>query len=449
MDTGSPSLTPEIPQELVEKIIDYTHDSLPTLKSCSLVSHAWVSRARFHIFCDIVMAYPQRQGPFWTRDEYLEAQATIYRRLECLAHITSATRILPSMPQLTHNLVIDATIPEKVPELFPSLHPFRALRHLSIYDRRQPTDFAFPPEIFPDTPEGLNPEPLRSFLEKLPDLRSIKLRGLFILDVGTLFRVFQGIHLPQLKQLTLQCFDFYVHHAYDDSVTKLKECGHPIHPNRTKLEVLNLEVDVLRRQAFFKFLMHPTFPLDISALQTLVIAPIFDDLENYAPLFIHCGSSLSRLIISLTDLQAESVGTDAHSPACLGHLQNLKYLELWIVPSSQSAIDMMAAAVESFVPPLRLQIRGLSIGLHDWKGRGVLGDESILHHSYVSLDQALVKCVGATDTVDPESSQREIDIEVSSSFGLNVGQVLEWFPRMQADSGIPELGVVLFDEWYD
>jgi hypothetical protein len=141
-------------------------------------------------------------------------------------------------------------------------------------------------------------------------------------------------------------------------------------------------------------------------------------------------------------VQPESIVVNANGPSWFSHLRNLRYLELWIVPSSQSTINMMAAAVESFVQPLHHQlIHGLCIGLHDWKGRG---DFSIADHSYILLDEALAQC-----TQSPERPLlKEFSLELSSSFEVTVGQVLEWFPKTRAELGMP-LDIILFDEWYE
>ena len=46
---------PALPIELVEKIIDNLRNDLPALSNCALVCHAWLPRARFHRFSDIIL----------------------------------------------------------------------------------------------------------------------------------------------------------------------------------------------------------------------------------------------------------------------------------------------------------------------------------------------------------------------------------------------------------
>lgn len=43
-------MAPEIPNELLDRIIDHLHNDFPSLKSWALVSKSWLPRARFHLF---------------------------------------------------------------------------------------------------------------------------------------------------------------------------------------------------------------------------------------------------------------------------------------------------------------------------------------------------------------------------------------------------------------
>lgn len=40
----------DIPQELLDNIIDQLHDDVTSLAACSLVSHAWLNGSRCHLF---------------------------------------------------------------------------------------------------------------------------------------------------------------------------------------------------------------------------------------------------------------------------------------------------------------------------------------------------------------------------------------------------------------
>jgi len=45
----------ELPNEIQDRILDFLHDSKPTLRACALVCRAWVPTSRYHIFSDITL----------------------------------------------------------------------------------------------------------------------------------------------------------------------------------------------------------------------------------------------------------------------------------------------------------------------------------------------------------------------------------------------------------
>ncbi|KAJ6588074.1 hypothetical protein B0H19DRAFT_1366790 [Mycena capillaripes] len=51
-------MIPELPQELVDIIIDHLHNDIPSLKSCSLAAHSFLASARIHIFNKIEIKPP-------------------------------------------------------------------------------------------------------------------------------------------------------------------------------------------------------------------------------------------------------------------------------------------------------------------------------------------------------------------------------------------------------
>lgn len=51
-------MTPALPPELYDRIIDFLYDNKSTLTSCSLVCHEWSSTSRYHLFQAITIKYP-------------------------------------------------------------------------------------------------------------------------------------------------------------------------------------------------------------------------------------------------------------------------------------------------------------------------------------------------------------------------------------------------------
>jgi len=45
--------TPHLPPELLDRIVDFLHDSRAALRSCCLVSKSWIPRTRTHLFADV------------------------------------------------------------------------------------------------------------------------------------------------------------------------------------------------------------------------------------------------------------------------------------------------------------------------------------------------------------------------------------------------------------
>ncbi|GBE78947.1 hypothetical protein SCP_0201440 [Sparassis crispa] len=52
----------DLPLELTDRIIDYLSDDHASLRSCSLTSHAWLPRSRFHLFSNMHVEENERLG---------------------------------------------------------------------------------------------------------------------------------------------------------------------------------------------------------------------------------------------------------------------------------------------------------------------------------------------------------------------------------------------------
>src|ERR1700722_9015390 len=59
MTTGV-KVKPALPTEIQDYILDFLHDSRPTLKTCALVCRAWVPTSRYHLFFNITLQYVSR-----------------------------------------------------------------------------------------------------------------------------------------------------------------------------------------------------------------------------------------------------------------------------------------------------------------------------------------------------------------------------------------------------
>ena len=55
-------MSPPLPQEIFDLIVDHLHDDPTTLEACCLVSLSWIPRARRHLFTHIYIWYPESIG---------------------------------------------------------------------------------------------------------------------------------------------------------------------------------------------------------------------------------------------------------------------------------------------------------------------------------------------------------------------------------------------------
>ncbi|KAH9926624.1 uncharacterized protein BXZ73DRAFT_49237, partial [Epithele typhae] len=44
----------DLPGEVMDFVIDHLHADFPTLQACTLVCHAWLPAARFHLFNTLI-----------------------------------------------------------------------------------------------------------------------------------------------------------------------------------------------------------------------------------------------------------------------------------------------------------------------------------------------------------------------------------------------------------
>ncbi|KAK0226695.1 hypothetical protein IW262DRAFT_1363660 [Armillaria fumosa] len=64
MDSLSLDSYPYMPQELIDYILEYLHEDIPTLRTCSLVSHSFWSSTLLHIYHQIVLVHPSELDMF-------------------------------------------------------------------------------------------------------------------------------------------------------------------------------------------------------------------------------------------------------------------------------------------------------------------------------------------------------------------------------------------------
>ncbi|KAK0448922.1 uncharacterized protein EV420DRAFT_833583, partial [Desarmillaria tabescens] len=67
-DTAPGDVSPSVPQEVLDYILDFLHDDAPTLRTCSLVCHALLPCSRYHIYSNVFIVHKGELDEF--REQY-------------------------------------------------------------------------------------------------------------------------------------------------------------------------------------------------------------------------------------------------------------------------------------------------------------------------------------------------------------------------------------------
>jgi len=285
---------PELPQELIETFIDYVrdlqpcpdHGSTPTLKSCTLVCRAWLTRSRRHLFHDIEIKPAPEEIKLSlrriTRDKAIE---TFGHRLEPLLETAKHPSCLPpEVSSLVKRLVISGDSFTALTSAFDNGFfqklPFTSLQEIELRDYR------LGHRLHVDTLS------FSELLKKNPMLQSLHLVSLnfhqeheFLCMLSALR---QHVHFRMLDIRSIYMTD------QPSSTSQLDEF--PASRNnqqRSPLKVVRIRSpeDVLTERLFLR----PDSLFDISKLQELEIMP---EETKCLRVLSHCGS-LVRLMLDI------------------------------------------------------------------------------------------------------------------------------------------------------
>ncbi|KAF5361128.1 hypothetical protein D9758_009053 [Tetrapyrgos nigripes] len=277
MDTlSSDSL--DLPQEIVDQVIDDVQDDPPTLKSCSLVSRIWLPRARTHLFREIKLL-PNKEERDSDNVENFRA------RLQTLLAATSSSRILPALTDVTRVLTIDLSRLYSSTEVLNGLlshFPFTNLTELSL---RGSPDFPF------------QQTPLGCHLRKNPQLVSVKLTAMMFNNIIDFLELFTKMSShTELRSLSLGYI--YMNHRPEEMRDGLKQFNlslPSLSRHRPRLGCLQLGAvwgmpDLLTEPLF----THSHSIFDLSSLHTLDIQS-FGSLGRYSGLCDAIGRNITTL----------------------------------------------------------------------------------------------------------------------------------------------------------
>jgi len=199
---------PNVPQEVIEHIIDATQHCRRTLKACALVSHAWLPRVRAHLFREIGFPPPstnhlvhrqieeEDEGSIsWT---FIRVRKELWKQKYQAMLIELATKMnlpelyYPPWPSLTRTLIVAPAFGGKTPTMISNgLHlasmvkegllnrlPFKSLEVLVIRGLEP-------------RPIGLSSQSLANFLLANKSLTKICLNNVWFEDLTQLLKVLE------------------------------------------------------------------------------------------------------------------------------------------------------------------------------------------------------------------------------------------------------------------
>ncbi|KAJ7726716.1 hypothetical protein DFH07DRAFT_236345 [Mycena maculata] len=271
----------QIPQELVDKIIDEIHESPSSLQSCALVAHSFLSQSQMHLFARMELkenspSSPRRFSDLISASPHL---ALHVRSLDLECHSEnweSVSPILSAVSRLTHLKLVAMKSLYFEPQLPPARAPF-------------PTPFSF------------------------SSLRSIELRHYEFHDVDQ----FRSLLINVVGLESLELTNIVFAHP------SMRPAAPRIEPPKAVLSTLNL---YNMGRATVTSIMDA---LDIKHIKTLFVydTPI-------SPILRRNASSLTNIQISVieigsvqfifdTHIQAMSDAFDAAGPVVLAGLKSL------------------------------------------------------------------------------------------------------------------------------
>jgi hypothetical protein len=243
----------QLPQELVDYIVDFLHDSEKALQSCALASRACIYRAQAHLFSHIVLADKQT---LWVK-----AQITFQKSPHLIRHI----RRLDMCPR---NISSDT---------------FAAICTLPLTHLRSAYISSPSFKLSPQSALGLQQ------LHSLPTLRDIELQCCFA-ESATFQKIWDRCS-SSVQHLDLDC--------RPDTGETFRSMSQRCSP---ALQLKSLRL--LAREGSWAWLQHPMGPFDFSSLKALSIRGL-SGVMSLAP----CANSLQVLEFSVSILRLSVLAT--------------------------------------------------------------------------------------------------------------------------------------------
>ena len=181
MTIGTMKAQPALPNEIQDRILDFLHDSDPTIEACALVCRAWVPTSRYHLFSRIMLL--ERNADTF-EELFKSPNCTIRSCTHLTAYSSRTTNIANVLRYLTPSSLhlVDYDL-----ETLANMPPFPSIESLSVTSKYYRLDVMDLFVIFPNVHDlhmiGYSQKlPLSShdrgdILICPPRLRSLTIRG--------------------------------------------------------------------------------------------------------------------------------------------------------------------------------------------------------------------------------------------------------------------------------
>ncbi|PBK65490.1 hypothetical protein ARMSODRAFT_1087390 [Armillaria solidipes] len=183
--------TLSVPQELIDYILDFLHDDVPTLRMCSLVSRAFLPCSRYHIYSSVTIIHVDELDLF--RERYA---GQLYQTQNLAALLEHSPHVPPLVTRFgMHSMAMmeDASMDISSFSIISSLHN---LSHIELIAHQSLESWdAFPP---------VNLRPFLAALRSVP-LKTFKFCAVALATSEQFEDLFTAIANPALKHLSLVC----------------------------------------------------------------------------------------------------------------------------------------------------------------------------------------------------------------------------------------------------
>ncbi|KAF5362591.1 hypothetical protein D9758_009599 [Tetrapyrgos nigripes] len=198
-----------LPSELTDAVIDCLQDYPSDLKTCSLVCHDWLPRARTNLFHDFT--FPPHNSTLSSDPDSKKTKMAVKAVVDVMTNmIDLATKfdLGSPIPALVKNLTVDGRGSRVLLDIyntgFLSQLPFTGLLHISIYHCDSET-YAYTP-----SQRCLQRKSLEGLLEKNLHLKSLGIRRVWFERIDDLLGIVEdstNVSHPHFRSLTLDTID--------------------------------------------------------------------------------------------------------------------------------------------------------------------------------------------------------------------------------------------------